>query len=225
MKKYVYSKGDEKVTVETDGLGTINNFMITGLIGKNYGSIVAAGLDFNMGQSVTIAEMVNAAKKTKCKLECYEGNKLIVDESGDFTNGGEAPAGVLNSLSLGIAFDEATYNSVVPASYRETYDYAASKDALPWLVALLSRTEEKETLEVRLKADDVDLTFNNVPENVGTVSEDKKVLTTKVKNYLMFDIVKDLNILYPKDVTWFKMEITYCGYVYTAAIFVTPNTI
>ena len=29
MKKYVYSKGAEAVTVETDELGTINNFMIT----------------------------------------------------------------------------------------------------------------------------------------------------------------------------------------------------
>ena len=36
MKKYVYSKGAEAVTVETDGLATINNFMVTGLIGKNY---------------------------------------------------------------------------------------------------------------------------------------------------------------------------------------------
>lgn len=26
MKKYVYSKGAEAVTVETDGLATINNF-------------------------------------------------------------------------------------------------------------------------------------------------------------------------------------------------------
>lgn len=34
MKKYVYSKGAEAVTVETDGLATINNFMVTGLIGK-----------------------------------------------------------------------------------------------------------------------------------------------------------------------------------------------
>lgn len=34
MKKYVYTKGVETVTVETDGLGEINNFMVTGLIGK-----------------------------------------------------------------------------------------------------------------------------------------------------------------------------------------------
>ena len=43
MKKYVYSKGAEAVTVETDGLATINNFMVTGLIGKNYHGLVQAG--------------------------------------------------------------------------------------------------------------------------------------------------------------------------------------
>lgn len=46
MKKYVYSKGAEAVTVETDGLATINNFMVTGLIGKNYHGLVQAGLNF-----------------------------------------------------------------------------------------------------------------------------------------------------------------------------------
>ena len=42
MKKYVYSKGEETVTVETDGLAAINNFMVTGLIGQNYGGLVHA---------------------------------------------------------------------------------------------------------------------------------------------------------------------------------------
>ena len=51
MKKYVYSKGAEAVTVGTDGLATINNFMITGLIGKNYSGLVSAGLNFKIGVS------------------------------------------------------------------------------------------------------------------------------------------------------------------------------
>ena len=58
MKKYVYSKGEETVTVETDGLAAINNFMVTGLIGQNYGGLVHAGLAFKMGDTVSIPEML-----------------------------------------------------------------------------------------------------------------------------------------------------------------------
>jgi hypothetical protein len=95
MKKYVYSKLDERVTVETDGLGTINNFMITGLIGDNYGNMVHAGFNFGMGQSVTIAEMLNMAKAIEARVDCYEGNKFIVDESADFTSGAPVLARVV----------------------------------------------------------------------------------------------------------------------------------
>ena len=62
MKKYVYSKGAEAVTVETDGLATINNFMVTGLIGKNYHGLVQAGLNFKMGDEVTIPMMLNCPR-------------------------------------------------------------------------------------------------------------------------------------------------------------------
>ena len=31
--------------------------------------------------------MLNMAKTCECKVECYEGNELIIDESADFTNG------------------------------------------------------------------------------------------------------------------------------------------
>ncbi len=101
MKKYVYSKGAELVTVETDGLGTINNFMVTGVIGENYGGLVHSGLAFKMGDEVNIAEMLNAAKRCECKVECYEGNKLIVNESVDFTSGEPAFVGEVSGLSSG----------------------------------------------------------------------------------------------------------------------------
>ena len=135
MKKYVYSKGAEAVTVETDGLATINNFMVTGLIGKNYHGLVQAGLNFKMGDEVTIPMMLNAAKTCECKVECYEGNELIIDESADFTSGVPAEVGTIFGLQLGVAFNEATYYAVVPKSYTDQYDYAASKASLPWLVA------------------------------------------------------------------------------------------
>lgn len=226
MKKYVYSKGEETVTVETDGLAAINNFMVTGLIGQNYGGLVHAGLAFKMGDTVSIPEMLNAAKRCECKVECYEGGTLIIDESADFTGGEPEPKGIIFGLQLGVAYNEATYNSVVPASYVEQYPYLASKDVLPWLVAKFNKQgADDDEYQVKVWADDAQLSFKNVPESVGTVSEDGKVLTSKMKKYIMFDIVRDLTIYNPKAVTWFTIQFIYDNRTYEAKVFVTPNTI
>lgn len=226
MKKYVYSKGEETVTVETDGLAAINNFMVTGLIGQNYGGLVHAGLAFKMGDTVSIPEMLNAAKRCECKVECYEGGTLIIDESADFTGGEPEPKGIIFGLQLGVAYNEATYNSVVPASYVEQYPYSASKDVLPWLVAKFNKQgADDDEYQVKVWADDAQLSFKNVPESVGTVSKDGKVLTSKMKEYIMFDIVRDLTIYNPKAVTWFTIQFIYDNRTYEAKVFVTPNTI
>lgn len=226
MKKYVYSKGEETVTVETDGLAAINNFMVTGLIGQNYGGLVHAGLAFKMGDTVSIPEMLNAAKRCECKVECYEGGTLIIDESADFTGGEPEPNGIIFGLQLGVAYNEATYNSVVPASYVEQYPYSASKDVLPWLVAKFNKQgADDDEYQVKVWADDAQLSFKNVPESVGTVSADGKVLTSKAKEYIMFDIVRDLTIYNPKAVTWFTIQFIYDNRTYEAKVFVTPNTI
>lgn len=226
MKKYVYSKGEETVTVETDGLAAINNFMVTGLIGQNYGGLVHAGLAFKMGDTVSIPEMLNAAKRCECKVECYEGGTLIIDESADFTGGEPEPKGIIFGLQLGVAYNEATYNSVVPASYVEQCPYSASKDVLPWLVAKFDKQGgDDDEYQVKVWADDAQLSFKNVPESVGTVSADGKVLTSKAKEYIMFDIVRDLTIYNPKAVTWFTIQFIYDNRTYEAKVFVTPNTI
>ena len=226
MKKYVYSKGEETVTVETDGLAAINNFMVTGLIGQNYGGLVHAGLAFKMGDTVSIPEMLNAAKRCECKVECYEGGTLIIDESADFTGGEPEPKGIIFGLQLGVAYNEATYNSVVPASYVEQYPYSASKDFLLWLVAKFNKQgADDDEYQVKVWADDAQLSFKNVPESVGTVSADGKVLTSKAKEYIMFDIVRDLTIYNPKAVTWFTIQFIYDNRTYEAKVFVTPNTI
>lgn len=231
MKKYVYSKGAEAVTVETDGLGTINNFMITGLIGKNYSGLVSAGLNFKMGDEVTTPTMLNMAKTCECKVECYEGNELIIDESADFTSGVPAEVGTIFGLQLGVAFNEATYYAVVPKSYTDQYDYAASKAFLPWLVAKFKKiaadADEQETSEyqVQVFADERQLEFRGDSADLGTLSEDKKTLTAKVSNSLMFEIVKDLGILRPEMVTWFTIRFIYGGRTYEAKTFVTPGTI
>lgn len=86
MKKYIYTKDHETVTVETDGLGKINDFIVTGVIAvKPYPTIIAAGFNFKMGDTATIASMQNVAKICECKIECYEGGKLVTDETNDYT--------------------------------------------------------------------------------------------------------------------------------------------
>lgn len=85
MKKYIYTKESESVIVETDGLGRIDNFMVTGVIGKNYSNLVQSGFCFKMGDEVSIASMLNMAKLCKAKVECFEGNALVQDESVDYT--------------------------------------------------------------------------------------------------------------------------------------------
>lgn len=231
MKKYVYSKGAEAVTVETDGLATITNFMVTGLIGKNYHGLVQAGLNFKMGDEVTISMMLNAAKTCECKVECYEGNELIIAESADFTSGVPAEVGTIFGLQLGVAFNEATYYAVVPKSYTDEHDYAASKASLPLLVAKFKKiaadADEQETSEyqVQVFADERQLEFRGNSADLGTLSEDKKTLTAKASNSLMFEIVKDLGILRPEMVTWFTIRFIYGGRPYEAKTFVTPGTI
>lgn len=85
MKKYIYTRGEESVIVETDGLGKVDNFMVMGIIGKNYGSLVQAGFCFRMGDEVSIASMLNMAKLCKARVDCFEGNALVEGESADYT--------------------------------------------------------------------------------------------------------------------------------------------
>lgn len=231
MKKYVYSKGAEAVTVETDGLATINNFMVTRLIGKNYHGLVQAGLNFKMGDEVTIPMMLNAAKTCECKVECYEGNELIIDESADFTSGVPEEVGTIFGLQLGVAYNEATYYSVVPKSHTDKYDYAVSKGSLPWLVAKFKKiasdadARDDSEYQVQIFADDRQLEFRGNSADLGTLSADKKTLTAKFSNLLMFEIVKDLGILRPEMVTWFTIRFIYGGRTYEAKTYVTPGTI
>ncbi len=227
MKKYVFSKLDERVTVETDGLGTINNFMITGLIGENYGNMVYAGFSFGMGDSVTIAEMLNMAKAIEAKVECYEGDKLIVDESADFTSGSGEPTEFINGLDLKVIYDEKTFKAYMPASYQEQYPWDENTAAtFPWLIATFDRTGGKDaTMDITLMANDNQLSFTDIEASVGTVSEDGKTLTTSVQHFVSFEIINELNVTTPADVTWFKIRALYSGRAYDAAVYVTPTTI
>ena len=229
MKKYIYTKGAESVIVETDGLGKIDNFIVTGVIGENYGSLVQAGFCFKMGDAVSIASMLNMAKLCKAKVECFEGNALVVNESVDYTEGEVALAGTIEGLGLSIVRDKASYEANMFPEYVEKYPYeeGVTNVNFPWLVARFRKVTEKDdsTYEVQVLADDRVLDFVGTSANLGEVSKDKKTLICKAKNGLSWEVVKDLGIVNPKDVTWFTICITYSGVLYEAKLYVTPDTI
>lgn len=86
MKKYIFTKGEESVTVETDGLGKINDFIVTGVISTTgYSTLIREGFDFKVGDTQTMAFMQNIAKVCECSVECYEGGVLVADETNDYT--------------------------------------------------------------------------------------------------------------------------------------------
>lgn len=223
MKKYVYTKGEERVTVETDGIGSINNFMVTGVIGlKPIGSeLVRSGFDVKMGDSTSVASLINLAKKCECDLVVYGDNDKIDSEaSQNFT-----PR--LENLQLGVAYDENSYNSVVPESYRQEYDYEASKDSLPWLVMTFNKVDEnntyapKITMNYGVSEPDTQVTFAKSCEAIGTLSNDDKVLTLdKAKNnYAMFEIKADLQISDGIETNKnFSVNVEYAGENYGANV-------
>lgn len=49
-------------------------------------------------------------------------------------------------------------------------------------------------MKVQVEKDGVLCTFGDNVANIGTLSEDKKTVTVTSKNYISFEIVKDLNI-------------------------------
>lgn len=218
MKKYVYTKGKDRVTVETDGFGSIGNFMVTGIFGDK-SKLVPLGSSLKTGDEVSVANMINIAKKCECDLVVYGSNDEIDTEvSQNFV-----PR--IENLKVGIAFDEESYNSVVPKSYRDQYDYEASQDSLPWLVMTFDKVDENGKYQMELSINygvsslDTEASFAESCDAVGTRSEDNKVLTLKkeTKNYVMFEVKKDLQI--SDGITTnkkFGVSVKYAGENYSA---------
>ena len=95
----------------------------------------------------------------------------------------------------GIIDSEEDYNAILPASYLETYPWQAEyAEGLPWL-QMNFKAFVPEGTNICIKHDNKFCEFTNIPENIGTVSGDKKILTMKDTNeYLGFECQKDLGI-------------------------------
>lgn len=95
----------------------------------------------------------------------------------------------------GIINSEEDYNAILPASYLEEYPWKAEyADGLPWLWINVKALIAKGT-QVCIKHKNAFCKFTNIPESIGTVSEDKTVLTLEdVNEYVGFEVQKDLGV-------------------------------
>lgn len=95
----------------------------------------------------------------------------------------------------GIIDSEEDYNSILPESYLTEYPWQAGyADGLPWLW-MNFKAKVPEGTRICIKHDSKFCEFTDIPETIGTVSVDKKILTMKGKNgYLGFGCQKDLGV-------------------------------
>lgn len=95
----------------------------------------------------------------------------------------------------GIINSEEDYNSILPESYLTEYPWQAEyAGGLPWLW-MNFKAKVSEGTQICIKHNNKFCEFTNIPETIGTVSVNKKILTMKEKNeYLGFECQKDLGV-------------------------------
>lgn len=95
----------------------------------------------------------------------------------------------------GIINSEEDYNAILPESYLTQYPWQEEfAEGLPWLWMNFKALVPEGT-EICIKHNNKFCEFTNIPETIGTVSGDKKILTLKKLNeYLGFECQKDLGV-------------------------------
>ena len=140
---------------------------------KFFGAVKSGVSDLMVSES-SIDTLVTAMSE----LQVIAGRKLIITP------------GV-----CGIVQTKEQYENIVPKSYRDNYTYEEGKGSYPWLWFNFQKQPYDETkIKVQVEKDGVLCTFGDNVANIGTLSEDKKTVTVTSKNYISFEIVKDLNI-------------------------------
>lgn len=133
------------------------------------GAQVASGLDDNFNAIEAALNEVEAGAQLK--------NPIQMDPN----------SGIINS--------EEDYNAILPESYLTEYPWQAEyADGLPWLW-MNFKAKVSEGTQICIKHNNKFCEFTNIPESIGTVSADKKILTMKdINKYLGFECQKDLGV-------------------------------
>lgn len=118
----------------------------------------------------------------------------------DYPGSGDEPQppveAILKAVKAAIVFDEASYNAIVDAEYRDQWTWAQSKPSMPWLVVDIDKTKADTPIDLSMTAGNAIVVFAASCDDVGTRSEDSTTLTTGYKR-VMFECIKDLQVASP----------------------------
>ena len=101
---------------------------------------------------------------------------------------------IINATTGGIINDKSSYLNIIPLSYQEKYSYEEGLGSYPWLWLNFTKTPEDAKIQVQIEKDGVLCEFGDSVSKIGTISEDKKTLSTEAKNYIGLELVKDLGL-------------------------------
>lgn len=97
--------------------------------------------------------------------------------------------------NLEIITDRVAYNRLIPSSYKEKNPYRGQK----YLLFSFKKDVEDAKFKISIIKDGQICTYKNIDEAVGTVvDEDKKILESNQRSYLIFDIYRNLQIINAK---------------------------
>lgn len=94
----------------------------------------------------------------------------------------------------GIVETKEEYEKIVPSSYRDTYTYEQRMGSYPWLWLNLTKNVEDREFYVQVKKDGWLCKFTGTSKGLGELLEGDTVIKSKAKNYISWEIVKDLGI-------------------------------
>jgi hypothetical protein len=118
----------------------------------------------------------------------------------DYPGSGDEPQppveAILKAVNAAIVFDEASYNAIVDAEYRDQWTWEQSKISMPWLVVDIDKTKADTPIDLSMTVGNAIVVFAASCDDVGTRSEDSTTLTTGYKR-VMFECIKDLQVASP----------------------------
>lgn len=118
----------------------------------------------------------------------------------DYPGSGDEPQppveAILKAVKAAIVFDEASYNAIVDAEYRDQWTWEQSKPSMPWLVVDIDKTKADTPIDLSMTVGNAIVVFAASCDDVGTRSEDSTTLTTGYKR-VMFECIKDLQVASP----------------------------
>ena len=170
------------------------DFTNSGIWGNNDGAGFELSGDIN--KTIDCQLTCPVAGQITINIELVDGEGLVLASKQIESYATDATPQTISKLKVELVDDEESYNAFVPASYRETYDYATSETSLPWIVAMFEKTAEDASIAISMQhgSENTNVVFAKSCEAIGTLSNEDKTLTCTSKSYVMFEVKNDLQL-------------------------------